>query len=34
MGAKTFAARYDVDLRAKADLYEAWFNEDPQPLGF
>lgn len=34
MGAKTFASRYDVDLRAKADLYEAWFNEDPQPLGF
>lgn len=34
IGVETFAAKWFLDLREKADKYEAWFHEDPQPLAF
>ena len=34
IGRKAFEAKYNVDLKARARMYNGWFHEDPQPLGF
>lgn len=34
LGAETFQARHKVDLVAKAALFEAWYRDPVQPLGF